>query len=170
MTFYSIATGAGWIVPKKYVEKVGEDGFKKAPIGAGPYRFVSFTPGVELVLEAFDQYWRKTPSVKRLVFRAIPDDSTRLAALKRGEVDIGYAFFGPVAEEVRRTPGLTLRATVVPTPFWVYFADQWDPRSPWHDRRARAAANHALAPPAGNTAEEPGDAKKSSSTGPPPRC
>src|SRR5438552_11907283 len=60
MTFYSIATGAGWIVPKKYVEKVGEDGFKKAPIGAGPYRFVSFTPGVELVLEAFDQYWRKT--------------------------------------------------------------------------------------------------------------
>src|SRR2546430_7582585 len=69
MTFYAIATGAGWIVPKKYVEKVGDDGFKKAPIGAGPYRFVSFTPGVELVLEAFDQYWRKTPSVKRLVFR-----------------------------------------------------------------------------------------------------
>src|SRR2546428_1038983 len=53
------ATGAGWIVPKKYVERVGEDGFKKAPVGAGPYRFVSFTPGVELVLEAFDGYWRK---------------------------------------------------------------------------------------------------------------
>src|SRR5436853_3200042 len=74
MTFYSIATGAGWIVPKKYVEKVGEDGFKKAPIGAGPYRFVSFTPGVELVLDAFEPYWRKTPSVTRLVFRALPDD------------------------------------------------------------------------------------------------
>src|SRR6516225_8435012 len=57
LTFYATATGAGWIVPKKYVEKVGEDGFKKAPIGAGPYKFVSFTPGVELVLEAFDQYW-----------------------------------------------------------------------------------------------------------------
>ena len=53
MTFYAGATGAGWIVPKKYVEKVGDDGFKKAPIGAGPYKFVSFTPGVELVLEAF---------------------------------------------------------------------------------------------------------------------
>ena len=49
------ATGAGWIVPKNYVEKVGDDGFKKAPIGAGPYKFVSFTPGVELVLEAFDR-------------------------------------------------------------------------------------------------------------------
>ena len=50
LTFYGSATGAGWIVPKKYVEKVGDDGFKKAPIGAGPYKFVSFTPGVELVL------------------------------------------------------------------------------------------------------------------------
>ena len=91
LTFYASATGAGWIVPKKYVEKVGEDGYKKAPVGAGPYKFVSFTPGVELTLEAFDQYWRKTPSVKRLVFRAIPDESTRLAALKRGDVDIVYS-------------------------------------------------------------------------------
>src|SRR5207247_1159481 len=56
MTFYSTATGAGWIVPKKYVEKVGEEGYKKSPVGAGPYRFVSFTPGVELVLEASEVY------------------------------------------------------------------------------------------------------------------
>jgi len=57
LTFYSSASGAGWIVPKKYVEQVGEDGFKQAPIGAGPYKFVSYKPGVELVLEAFDGYW-----------------------------------------------------------------------------------------------------------------
>ncbi len=55
ITFYANASGAGWVVPRKYVEKVGDDGFKKAPIGAGPYKFVSFTPGIELVLEAFDQ-------------------------------------------------------------------------------------------------------------------
>ena len=49
MTFYGTsATGAAWIVPKRYVEKVGDDGFKKAPVGAGPYRVVSFTPGVDL--------------------------------------------------------------------------------------------------------------------------
>jgi peptide/nickel transport system substrate-binding protein len=74
MTFYGTpATGAGWIVPRKYVEKVGDDAFKKAPVGAGPYRFVSFTPGVELVLEANEQYWRKVPSVKRLVFKSVVD-------------------------------------------------------------------------------------------------
>ena len=94
LTFYSSASGAGWIVPKKYVEKVGEDGFKQAPIGAGPYKFVSFTPGVELVLEAFDGYWRKTPAVKRIVMRSVPDEATRLAALKRGEIDIAYSIRG----------------------------------------------------------------------------
>jgi peptide/nickel transport system substrate-binding protein len=150
-------------VPKKYVEKVGEDGFKKAPIGAGPYRFVSFTPGVELVLEAFDGYWRKPPSVKRLVFKVVPDDTTRVAALKRGEVDIAYAIWGALAEEVRRTPGLTLKATLVPTPFWVYFADQWDPKSPWHDRRVRLAANHALDREAINQSENLGFAKATGS-------
>src|SRR6266545_4810483 len=72
MTFYGTsATGAGWVVPKAYVEKVGEDGFKRAPIGAGPYRFVSFNPGVELVMEAFDGYWKKAPAIKRLA----PKDS-----------------------------------------------------------------------------------------------
>src|SRR5262249_22595935 len=65
MTYYgSLVTGAGWVVPKKYLEKVGDDGFKKAPVGAGPYKFVSFNPGIELVLEANEQYWRKAPSVK----------------------------------------------------------------------------------------------------------
>jgi peptide/nickel transport system substrate-binding protein len=144
LTFYATATGAGWIVPKKYVETVGDDGFKKAPIGAGPYKFVSFTPGVELVLEAFDQYWRKTPNVKRLVFKSIPEESTRLAALKRGEVDIVYSIRGELAEELRRTPGLTLKPVLSPAPFWLYFADQWDPSSPWHNERARRAVSLAI--------------------------
>src|SRR5712691_11293137 len=45
MTFYgTVVSGAGWIVPKKYVEQVGDDGFKRHPIGLGPYKFVSHTP------------------------------------------------------------------------------------------------------------------------------
>jgi peptide/nickel transport system substrate-binding protein len=144
LTFYGTATGAGWIVPKKYVEKVGDDGYLKAPIGAGPYKFVSFKPGVELVLEAFDGYWRKTPSVKRLVFRVIPDEATRLAALIRGEVDIAYSIRGELAEELRRKPGLTLKPVSIPAAFWLYFADQWDEKSPWHDERVRKAASLAL--------------------------
>ncbi|MGH7319655.1 MAG: ABC transporter substrate-binding protein [Candidatus Rokuibacteriota bacterium] len=145
MTFYATpATGAAWIVPKKYVESVGDEGFKKAPIGAGPYRFGSFKPGVELVLEANEQYWRKAPSIQRLVFRSVPDDTTRLAMLKRGEADIVYSLRGVLGEEVRRTPGLTLKPTHTTWTDWIQFADQWNPRSPWHDRRVRLAAVHAV--------------------------
>jgi peptide/nickel transport system substrate-binding protein len=144
ITFYTLASGAGWIVPRKYVEKVGEDGFKKAPIGAGPYKFVSFTPGVELVLDAFEQYWRKPPSVRRIVLRVIPDESTRLAALKNGEVDIAYSIRAELAEDLQRTPGLTLRPTVGSAPYYLYFPEQWDPKSPWHDQRVRVATKYAL--------------------------
>ena len=48
-------------MPKKYVETVGDDGFKKQPIGLGPYRFVSYTPRVELVMVAYEGYWREAP-------------------------------------------------------------------------------------------------------------
>jgi peptide/nickel transport system substrate-binding protein len=144
LTFYGSATGAGWVVPRKYVEKVGEDGYKKTPVGAGPYKFVSFDPGVELVMEAFEPYWRKTPSVKRLVFKVIPDEATRLAALKRGEVDIVYSIRGELAEDLQRTPGLTLKPICTPAAFWLSFADQWDAKSPWHDPRVRQAASLAI--------------------------
>src|SRR5712692_5518356 len=164
MTFYaSPATGAAWIVPKKYVEKVGDDGFKKAPIGAGPYRVVAFKPGVELTLEAHEQYWRKTPSVKTLLLRSIPDESVRLAMLKRGEADISYVFRGALAEELRRTPGLTLKAYYLALPVWYVFTEQWDPKSPWADRRVRLAANLALDRQAVNQAETLGLSKVTAS-------
>ena len=157
MTFYgTTATGAGWIVPKKYVERVGDEGFKKAPIGAGPYRLVSATPGIEMVLEVFDAYWRKPPSVKRVVFKNMPDETTRAAALKRGEVDIAYFLNGPVAEDVQKTPGFKLMAARTNAVFFLDFVDQWQAKSPWHDRRVRLAASLAIDRRAINEAEQLG--------------
>jgi peptide/nickel transport system substrate-binding protein len=154
LTFYgTTASGASWVVPRKYVERVGDDGFKRAPIGAGPYRLVRFEPGIEMTLEAFDGYWRKTPSVKTLVFKSVPDEATRAVALKRGEVDIAYFLNGPIAEDVRRTPGLRLSATQTNSVFFIDFADQWDAKSPWRDRRVRLAASLAIDRKAINEAE-----------------
>src|SRR5439155_18981495 len=118
--------------------------FKKAPIGAGPYRFVSFTPGVELVLEAVDQYWRKSPSVRRLVFKAIPDASTRFVALKRGEIDVSYWMTASLGEELRRTPGLTLKPAIAYNTYWVYFVGQWYQKTPWLELRLRITADYAI--------------------------
>jgi peptide/nickel transport system substrate-binding protein len=154
MAFYGTsATGAGWIVPKKYIEKVGEEAYKKAPVGAGPFKFVSFTPGVELSLEAFGDYWRKAPSVKRLIMRSIPDETTRAAAVKTGEVDAAYLFGGAVAEELKRSPGVRVVAPLLYGIYWLDFLDQWDPKSPWHDRRVRQAASLAIDRNALNQAE-----------------
>ncbi len=145
MTFYgSLVSGAGWIVPKKYVERVGNEGFLKQPVGLGPYKFVSSTPGIELVMEAFEGYWRKVPSVKRLVFKSVPEPTTRMAMLKRGEVDIAYLLDVLQAQEVKRDPNLRLAFSGGIGIHFLDFLDQWDPKSPWHDRRVRLAANLAI--------------------------
>jgi peptide/nickel transport system substrate-binding protein len=145
MTFYgTFATSAAWIAPKKYMEQVGVDGFKKAPVGLGPYKFVSHTPGVELVMEAFEGYWRKTPSVKRLVYKSVTEATTRLAMLKRGEVDIAYLLDATLAEEVKRDANLKLAFSGGIGTYYLDFLDQWDPKSPWHDKRVRLAASLAL--------------------------
>src|SRR5256886_1834641 len=143
MTFYgTTATAAGIVVPKRYLTQVGDEGFRKQPIGAGPYRFVSHTPGVEVVLEANAGYWRRVPTVKPLGLKRGPRSTTRVAMLKKGETDIVYALDGQEAEDVRRDPRLLLVATRHASIFLIEFADPWDPKSPWHDQRLRLAVNH----------------------------
>ncbi|MGE3541151.1 MAG: ABC transporter substrate-binding protein [Candidatus Tectimicrobiota bacterium] len=145
MTFYgTTATAAALVVPKKYLEQVGEEGFQKAPVGLGPYKFVSYTPGKELVLEAYEGYWRKVPSVKRLIIKGVPEETTRLAMLKTGEADIAFAMEGQAAEAVQRDARLTLAYTLHASSFWLEFPEQWDAKSPWADRRVRLAVNYAL--------------------------
>jgi peptide/nickel transport system substrate-binding protein len=145
MTFYgTTATAAGLVVPKGYITQVGDEGFRKHPIGAGPYKFVSHTPGVDVTLEAFPGYWRHTPHVKRLVMRSVPEGTTRAALLKTGETDIAVALDGPDAENIKRDSRLQIVASRHASINWLEFADQWDSKSPWADKRLRLAVNHAL--------------------------
>ena len=145
LVFYATpATGAAWIVPKKYIEKVGEDGFARQPVGLGPMRFVRMSPGTELVLEANEQYWRKKPSLKRVVIKGVPDRTTRLAMLKTGEADLGYLMVGLEAATIKADPRLRLVHVIPTASWWVEFPEQWKPNSPWADRRVRLAANLAV--------------------------
>ena len=157
MAFYgTLATASSWVVPKKYVEKVGDDGFKKHPIGLGPYKFVSNNPGIEVVLEANESYWRKMPSVKRLVLKSVPEPTTRAAMLKKGEVDVAYLLDAPAAQELKRDPNFRLAFSGAIGIHFLDFFDQWDPKSPWHDRRVRLAANYAIDRKSINDAENLG--------------
>jgi peptide/nickel transport system substrate-binding protein len=145
MTFYgTTATAAGIVVPKKYMTQVGDDGFKKHPIGAGPYKFVSHKPGIEVVLEAYPGYWRHVPYIKTWTMKSVPEATTRAVLLKSGEADISVALDGPEAEDIKRDQRMRVVSSKHASIFWVEFPDQWDPKSPWHDKRLRLAVNHAL--------------------------
>jgi peptide/nickel transport system substrate-binding protein len=138
------ATTIGWIVPKKYVEKVGEAGFKKNPVGAGPYKFVEFVTGVKLVGEAFEQFWRKTPRIKRMEFYIVSEPATRLAMARRGEADIATLMQGVFYEDLKKDSRLRMLAPLSPTRWLVYFTSQWDPNSPWSNPKVRKAASLAI--------------------------
>jgi peptide/nickel transport system substrate-binding protein len=145
MTFFgTTASAAGLVVPRKYLTQVGDEGFKKHPIGAGPYKFVSHKPGVEVVLEANSGYWRRVPNVKTIIMRSVPEATTRAVVLKSGEVDIAVALDGPDAEGVKRDPRFQIVSSKHASIFWLEFTEQWDPKSPWHDQRLRLAVNLAL--------------------------
>jgi peptide/nickel transport system substrate-binding protein len=145
MSLYgSTATAAGLVVPKNYLEKVGEKGFAEKPVGAGPYRYVSGKPGVEFELEAFEKYWRKVPNVKTIVMRSIPDGDTRALQVKTGETDIAVALEGTAAEGLRGSPPARIVASKHASCQWIEFPDQYDPKSPWHDKRMRQAVAYAI--------------------------
>jgi peptide/nickel transport system substrate-binding protein len=75
------------IVSKEYNEKVGYEKANLMPIGAGPYKVVSFKPRVELVLERFDDYYGEKAPLDRIVFKMVPEISSRITALVNKEVD-----------------------------------------------------------------------------------
>jgi peptide/nickel transport system substrate-binding protein len=76
--------------------------------------------------------------------RSMPDESTRAAGLKAGEVDIAFLLTGPTAEAIQKTPGYKVVAPLLSGAFWLELPEQWDPKSPWADKRVRMAANVAI--------------------------
>lgn len=82
----NLAMHAASLVSPAALEQYGRD-FAQNPVGTGPYRFVSWQRGTELVLERNPDYWRGAPEVERLVYRPIVEDQARLTALEAGEID-----------------------------------------------------------------------------------
>ena len=84
----------GAVMPKAYIEKVGEEEFRRKPIGSGPWRFVRSVPGDRIEFEAVDYpHWRGTPHFKNLQILLVPEESTRMAMVRTGEAAI--ASIGP---------------------------------------------------------------------------
>jgi peptide/nickel transport system substrate-binding protein len=153
LTLYgSPASGAGWIVPKAYYQKVGPNGFKQNPIGAGPYRFVKMSAGQELEVEAVPDDWRKTPSIKTIIFKGVPEVATRLALLKTGEADCAQGIQGELLDTLRKDPVLRITA-VRSAATWLELTSLDSPDHPMKDVRVRQAISLAIDRQAINDAE-----------------
>jgi peptide/nickel transport system substrate-binding protein len=127
------------IYNEKAVRAAGKYG--DAPVGTGPYRFVSRRAGAEIVFEAFPDYFRGEPPVKRLVFRVIPDDFTAAVALETGDVDVVMSLSVPAAAPLRDREDITVSSDPSTR---VNYVSMNTERPPFDDARIRRAVNYAL--------------------------
>jgi peptide/nickel transport system substrate-binding protein len=136
----------GQLMPKKYIETVGVEAFRKKPIGSGPWKFVRSVPGDRVEYEAIDYpHWRGTPHFKRLTILLIPEESTRVAMVRTGEAAIGSVS----PDSLKEVKAARLRTVTVPATmqaiyqFWgTYRPEVKD--SPLTDVRVREALSLAI--------------------------
>lgn len=129
------------MVPPRYYQQVGLDGFSRAPVGTGPFKFKSYDRLSHLTLVAADDSWRGKPGVAEVVFRRLPETATRVAALETGEIDV--ALDVPVEDVERlKARGLRFSAVNIAQPQIVILKSV--PDTPLRDRRVRQAINYAV--------------------------
>ena len=136
----------GQLMPKKYIEKVGVEEFRKNPIGSGPWKFVRSVPGDFVEYEAVDYpHWRGKPNFKKLVILLVPEESTRVAMVRTGEAAI--ASISP--ESLQEVEAAKLKVVSVPSTmqaiyqFWGMYRAE-NQKNPLADKRVREALSLAI--------------------------
>jgi peptide/nickel transport system substrate-binding protein len=134
----------GMVLPKKYIEASGDDVFARKPIGSGPFRFVEQVTGSHIKLTAVDSHWRiGTPKYKTVTFKLVPEETTRIALLRRGEVDVADVSRERVKElEKEGFPVHFRREEAILSMWWALAPDGWP--APMKDKRVREALNIAI--------------------------
>lgn len=130
------------IVPKHYVEAIGDDRFKLEPMGSGAYKFVKWDKDEQVVLEANPNYWRGEPEIKHVIFKAIPEDASRVMALQAGQVDIAVNIPPHQIEAVNGSGKAQVAA--VPSSRFLLIQFMMDNGGPLSDQRVRRALNLAV--------------------------
>ncbi len=96
----------GAMIPPKYFKEHDKAFLARNPVGTGPFKFVKWVKDDQIELEANEQWWHGAPKIKTLVFRPIPEETTRMAALQTGEVDIATNVPPHLVKEIKANPKL----------------------------------------------------------------
>ena len=126
----------------KSVAEADEDGFAENPVGTGPYKFVSYTSGDNIQLEAFDDCWRGTPVTKHINMVIIPENSQRTVMLETGEADIAYDILPNDVNRIEENEDLTLANIQGAKTYVMRF--NYDNEGPVGDKRVRQAIEYCL--------------------------
>jgi peptide/nickel transport system substrate-binding protein len=134
------------VIPPRYFQQVGPQGFARKPIGTGPFKLVEEIKDDRIVLEANDNYWQGRPDIDELVFRAIPEVSTRVNELLTGGVDLTIDIPGPDWDRVNRNASTKVVIAENPTTqlLVVRITDKNGTRYVASNRLVRAAIEHAI--------------------------
>lgn len=126
----------------KSVAEADEEGFAEHPVGTGPYKFVSYTSGDNIQLEAFDDCWRGTPVTKHINMVIIPENSQRTVMLETGEADIAYEILPNDVSRIDENDDLTT-ATIQGTKTYV-MRFNYDSDGPVGNKLVRQAIEYCL--------------------------
>ena len=131
------------MIPPDYLAKVGYDGYRRQPIGTGPYKLVEYARDDHVTLEAFDGWWVGAPKVRTLVWRPIREDAARVSALLAGEIDLAFDVPPELIPVIERDKKLAVK-TALSTRVYVLFLNTINPAYPTAKRAVREAINYAI--------------------------
>ncbi len=140
-TFFSaLVWNTGSIVSPTAARAAGAD-FQNAPVGAGPFKFVSWQKDVLTTMEAFPDYWNGAPKLKTLLWKPIVEEAARFNQLLSGEVDFIVSLYPQFVPAIEADPNLQLIQGPSLHTWWCTLNTHFEP---FKDVKVRQAMNHAV--------------------------
>src|SRR5215471_9375158 len=132
------------ILPKNYFDKVGQDGFRAQPVGSGPYKYSKWVAKTSMEFDANTDYWGSVkPQWQHITETLVPEESTRVAQLQRGDVDlISNLSFDRLVE--LKNSGFRLQEVGLPTNANISFPGTFMTQGPTSDIKVRQAMSYAI--------------------------
>ena len=131
------------MMPPEYVKKVGVDGYRKQPVGTGPYKFVEHVRDTSITLEANPSYWGGPQDVKTIIYRPIKEAQARVSALMTGEIDLALQVPPELSSWVQTSNAAKIK-TVLSQRSFVLLLSNVEPSFPTNNPLVREAINYAI--------------------------